>query len=190
MFHLRRRTPFIASLLAVLGGAVLIPAAAKAATPVFGSVLAIRGTPSDIALDEARGELYVADMAAGLIDVVSTADNRIHSSIHVLPFPGAIALSGDGHYLLVAHYCSLADTNKPTSPACSNAITSIDRIQGAPQVFFLGSAPLGVAFMKNGTALVVTTTNFMTLDPATGATQVLGSIGELAKNLPVPIATF
>jgi uncharacterized protein (TIGR03437 family) len=191
MLHLRRRAPFIASLAAVLGAAVLIPAAAKAATPVFGSVLAIGGTPSDIALDEARAQLYVADMGAGLIDVVSTADNRIHSSINVLPFPGALALSADGHYLLVAHYCNIAPPPGPTtSPSCSNAVTSIDLTLGTQQVFFLGSAPLGIAFLNSGTALVVTTTDFLTFAPGTGSVQLVQTIANVAKQIPAPLATF
>ncbi|HEY4086302.1 MAG TPA: hypothetical protein VGM43_10215 [Bryobacteraceae bacterium] len=187
MLQLRRRAPFIASLGAVLGAAVLIPAAAKATTPVFGSVLAIGGTPSDIALDETRGQLYVADMGGSLIDVVSTADNTIHSSINVLPFPGAIALSGDGHYLLVAHYCNI---KAPASPACSNAVTSIDLTSGAKQVFLLASAPLGIGFVKDGPALVVTTTSFLTLDPATGTTQFIQTVASVAQQIPVPLATF
>jgi uncharacterized protein (TIGR03437 family) len=187
MYQLRRRAPFIVSLAGVLAGAALIPATAKAAMPVFGSVIAIGGTPSDIALDETRGQLYVADMGGNLIDVVSTADNTVHSSINVLPFPGALALSGDGHYLLVAHYCNI---KAPTSPACTNAVTSIDLLAGTKQVFSLGSAPLGIAFMKDGRALVVTTTNFLALDPATGTTNLVQSIANVAQQIPVPLATF
>jgi uncharacterized protein (TIGR03437 family) len=186
MFRLRRRAPFIASLTVTLAGAVLIPISARAATPVFGSVIAIGGTPSDIALDEARGQLYVADMGAGLIDVVSTADNTVHSSINVPPFPGALALSPDGHYLLVAQYCN----GGPASPACTNAVTSIDLTTGTKQEFALASAPLGIAFMKDGRALVVTITDFLALDPATGAITLVQSIENVAKTIPVPLATF
>ena len=141
MYHLRPRAPFAVSLAAILAGAVLIPATARAATAVFGSVIAIGGNASDIALDEARGQLYVANFGASVIDVVSTADNTIHSSINVLPFPSALALSYDGHYLLVAHYCNVVAPPAP-SPSCSNALTSIDLTAGTKQVFSLGSAPL------------------------------------------------
>jgi len=189
MYHLRPRAPFAVSLAAILAGAVLIPATARAATAVVGSVVAIGGTASDIALDEARGQLYVANFGASVIDVVSTADNTIHSSINVLPFPSALALSYDGHYLLVAHYCNLATPPVP-GPSCSNAVTSIDLITGTKQVFSLGNAPLGIAFVKSGGALVVTTTNFLALDPATGATQVVQSIANVAKTISVPLATF
>ena len=190
MFHLRRRAPFIASLAAALAGAALIPASAKAATAAFGSVVAIGGNASDIALDEARGQLYVANFGAGVIDVVSTADNTIHSSINVLPFPSALALSYDGHYLLVAHYCNVA-APPASGPSCNNALTSIDLIAGTKQVFSLGSAPLGIAFVRSGgAALIVTTTNFLWLDPGTGATRVVQTIANVAKTISVPLATF
>jgi DNA-binding beta-propeller fold protein YncE len=74
---------------------------------VFGSVVPIGGTSSDIALDESRGVLYIADFGNNVIDVMSITDNTIHSLINVLPLPGAIALSPDSTYLLVAHYCNL-----------------------------------------------------------------------------------
>ena len=111
------------------------PATAGAA--VFGSVVAIGGTASDIALDEPRGVLYIADFGASVIDVMSTTDNTVHSSINVLPFPGAIALSFDDQYLLVAHYCNVATTTTTTTttPACSNAVTSIALATGSQQVF-------------------------------------------------------
>src|SRR3569833_473968 len=189
MFHLRRRAPFIVSLAAALAGAALIPASAQAGTAVFGSVVAIGGTASDIALDEARGQLYVANFGAGGIDVVSTVDNTIHSSINVLPFPSALALSYDGHYLLVAHYCNVA-APPASGPSCSNALTSIDLIAGTKQVFSLGSAPLGVAFVKTGGALVVTTTDLLAFNPATGVTQEIQSIANVAKTISVPLATF
>ncbi|HVV43598.1 MAG TPA: hypothetical protein VHC72_00285, partial [Bryobacteraceae bacterium] len=189
MYHLRRRAPFIVTLAAVLAGAALIPVSARAATATFGSVVAIGGNASDIALDEARGQLYVANFGAGVIDVVSTADNTIHSSINVLPFPSALALSYDGHYLLVAHYCNVPTPPVP-GPSCSNAVTSIDLTAGTKQVFSLGSAPLGIAFVKSGGALVVTTANFLALDPATGTAQVIQSIANVAKTISVPLATF
>ena len=96
------------------------PPALQATTPVFGSVVAIGGSASDIALDETRGLLYIANFGAHTIQVMSTVDNTIHSSMNVLPWPGAMALSSDAQYLLIAHYC-----NGQTSPACINAITSI-----------------------------------------------------------------
>src|SRR3974390_2536817 len=70
----------------------------------FGSVVPIGGHASDIALDESRGLLYIANFTANRIEVMSTADHSIHSSMNVSPQPGAISISPDSKFLLVAHY--------------------------------------------------------------------------------------
>ncbi len=58
-------------------------------------------------------------------------------------------------------------------------------------MFTLGDAPLGVAFGSDGLALVVTSTEFLLLDPLSGSIQVLNTItGVTANTLPVPPATF
>src|ERR1043165_7287197 len=77
----------------------------------FGTVVPIGGHASDIGLDEARGVLYVANFTANRIEVMSTADYSIRSSMNVAPQPGAISLSPDSKYLIVAHYGSLAATD-------------------------------------------------------------------------------
>src|ERR1035441_279981 len=70
----------------------------------FGAVAVIGGHAADIALDEARGVLYIANYTANRIDVLSTADNTVHTSISVAPQPGSLALSPDGQFLLIAHF--------------------------------------------------------------------------------------
>jgi len=93
---------------ALIATLAAIPAvAAPVSAAVFGSVVAIGGSASDIALDESRGLLYIANFGASAIEVMSTTDNTIPSSMNVPPFPGAIALSADAQYLLIAHYCNL-----------------------------------------------------------------------------------
>ncbi len=176
--------------LLVLALAFVSFSALQAASPVFGSVVAIGGSASDIALDESRGVLYIANFGAGVIDVMSTTDNTIHSSMNVLPLPGAIALSADAQYLLVAHYCNVSSTTSQTSPACSNALTSINLGTGAQQIYSLASPPLGVAFTGNGLALVVTTTNLLIFNPATGVTQLFDTISNVSQTLGVPLGTF
>ncbi len=155
------------------------------AAPVWGAsvgkVVAIGGNASDIALDESRRVLYVANFTANRIEVMSLGDGRIQTSINVAPNPGALALSPDGRFLVITHYGNFQAPNTPT-----NALTIIDLISNGRQTFALGSAPLGVAFGIDGRALIVTTTEFLLLDPATGTTQTLETIpGITAKALPV-----
>lgn len=167
---------------------VLAPAAA-AGRPVFGSVVTIGGSASDIALDESRGVLYVANMGASVITVISTADNTVRSSINVLPFPGAIALSFDSQYLVVLHYCNQVPP-PTTSPPCANQVTSIHLTDNSRRTFSVPDPPLGVAFLGSGQAVMITTTAILSLDPASGTTQVLDTIESLAETLPVAFATF
>ena len=153
----------------------------------FGKVVPIGGQASDIALDEGRGVLYIANFTANTIDVMSLADNTIQTSINVAPQPGSLALSPDGNYLVIAHFGNFASPGTAT-----NALTVINLGSGnTRQTFALGFPPLGVAFTIDGLALVATTTNFILFDPVSGATQVLDTIANVAaKTLPVPPATF
>src|SRR5215212_556761 len=80
--------------------------AASAWAGTFGKVVSIGGHASDIALDEPRGVLYIANYTSSRIDVMSLSDNSIGRSITVATYPGSIALSPDGQYLVVTHYAS------------------------------------------------------------------------------------
>jgi uncharacterized protein (TIGR03437 family) len=163
----------------------------------FGKVVAVGGEAADEALDETRGLLYIANFTANRIDVMSTATNTIQTSINVAAQPGSLALSRDAQYLLVAHF------NNVTPPVPSgNLLTLIHLPDNAQQTFVTGDPPLGVAFFATvpqngaanlsgpGMALVVTTTGFYTLNPATGVLSVVSTLTDLALTLPVPIPTF
>src|SRR6266849_2235529 len=138
---------------AVVAALLMMTSAAHGGT--FGSVVPIGGHASDIALDEARGVLYAANFGAARIDVVSLAKHTAVSSIHVAPYPGSIALSPDGQFLLVAHF---GNFQPPSSSA--NALTLVNLATSGQQTFTLGDPPLAVAFGADGRALVVTTTRF------------------------------
>jgi uncharacterized protein (TIGR03437 family) len=143
----------------------------------FGNVVPIGGEAADIALDEARGVLYVANFTAGRIDVLSLADQTVHTSIHVAAAPSALALSPDGHYLVVTHF---GNVQPPGSPA--NAVSILDRTSGSLQTLTLSDPPLGVAFGSDGLALLATTTEFLRLDPASGRTDSVASVANLTAN--------
>jgi uncharacterized protein (TIGR03437 family) len=148
----------------------------------FGTVVPVGGQPADIALDEGRGVVYVANYTANRIDVVSIATKKIQTSINVPAQPASLSLSPDGRYLVIAH---LSNFTAPQSAA--NALTVMDLQQNSTQTFAFGSAPMGVAFGYDGLALVVTATDFLLLDPATGAMQTLTTVdGIVPKTLPQP----
>lgn len=146
----------------------------------LGKVVAIGGNAADLALDEARGVMYIANFTANRIDVMSLADNSIQTSINVAPQPGSIALSPDGQYLVIAHFGNFTTPN-----TANNALTIMNMTTNGKQTFTMGNAPLGVAFGIDGLALVVTATEFLLLDPFSGTTRVIDTIaGVTAKTLP------
>ena len=165
----------------------------------FGTVVAIGGHAADIALDESRGLLYIADYTANCIDEVKLADNSFQAcQIHVSAQPGSLALSPDGQYLLIAH--------GPTGdllPLSNNLITLVHLPDMATQVFSTGSdTPLGVAFFSTipstgpanltgpGMALVVTTSAILRFDPKSQTLSVVGTFANMVGSLPIPIPSF
>jgi uncharacterized protein (TIGR03437 family) len=162
---------------------ILIAASFAAAAwgQTFGTVVPIGGEAADVALDETRGVLYIADFTANRIDVMSLATKTIQTSINVAAQPSSISMSPDGHYLVATNF-----GNAVAPASASNGLTVIDLTTQAMQTFSLGNPPLGVAFGANGIALVVTTTDFLLFDPSTGATQEIGTLASVVANtLPV-----
>jgi uncharacterized protein (TIGR03437 family) len=181
-------------LIALMALTVSVPPCAGA---TFGTRVAVGGEASDIALDQSRGLLYIANFTANRIDVMSTTTNTITTSINVDPQPGALALSPDAQYLLVAHF----GNTTPAVPT-ANELTLIHLPDNAQQHFITSDPPLGVAFFSTqpitgasnfsgpGKALVVTTTGFTVLDPVSGTLQVINTLANLANTLPVKVPTF
>ena len=151
----------------------------------FGTVVPIGGHASDIALDESRGVLYIANFTANRIEVMSTADYSIHTSMNVAPQPGALSLSPDSKFLLVAHFGNVT----PTDPS-KNAITLINLNDNSRQTFSTGDTPLGLAFLADGTAFIVTNNGILIFDPISGAMQTVATFATLAQTLPVALSTF
>ncbi len=164
----------------VLRFAVCGLAAGAAMAATFGTVVPIRGQASDLALDEQRGLVYVANYTANRIDVISTKTNALvkGASMNVSAQPSALALSPDGRYLVITHLSNFA---KP-----ANGLTIIDLTQNSRRTFSFGSAPMGVAFGKDGMALVVTTTDFLVLNPATGYSWTAATVGTVITPLDLP----
>ena len=79
---------FISIAVAITG--CLLPSA-FAASP-FGTVVPLNGQAADIVLDESRGLLYVANFTANRIEVMSTTDNTVHTSINTDNQPGGLAI--------------------------------------------------------------------------------------------------
>ncbi len=161
--------------------------AGAALAGTFGTVIPIGGEAVDLALDEPRGVLYVANFTSNCIDVISLSTGRIQTQINNLNNPSSISVSPDDHWLIVARY---GNTTAPAS--LTNGITLIDLTNNYAQTSFqLGNPPLGVAFGLDGNALIVTTSDFELYNPSSGQIQLLATIAQVATNaIPQPPATF
>ncbi|HLK62143.1 MAG TPA: hypothetical protein VKU19_01790 [Bryobacteraceae bacterium] len=174
----------------VLISVMLAVALTSAVTPshaaTFGAVVPIGGHASDIALDESRGVLYIANFTANRIEVMSLADGSINTSMNVAAQPGAISISPDNQFLLVAHF-----GNVKTPATGTNALTLINLNDGTRQTFTTGDTPLGLAFLADGTAMVVTSSSLLQFDPVSGLVNVLTTFAALAtQQIPAKTPTF
>jgi uncharacterized protein (TIGR03437 family) len=159
----------------------------------FGTVVVLGGQPADLALDEARGLVYVANYTANRIDVVSTSTLRRVTTIAMPAGPASIALSPDGNYLVATHLMNFDP--KVATPDNGLSVISLSggasNLQTQIQTYSFGSPPLGVAFGNNGIALVVTNTEFDLFDPTRGYIVTLTPIsGVDTMLLPVPIGDY
>src|SRR5258708_39998150 len=160
---------------ALSGGILALVLSPTGWAGTFGRVVPIGGYAADIALDERRGVLYIANFTANRIEVLDTSDLSISRSINVNAQPGSIALSPNGAYLVIGHY---GNNRFPVPP--NNAITILNLEQNTRQILALANSPLGVAFGIDGQALILTNAGeFFVLDPASGTFRLLNKLGEI-----------
>jgi uncharacterized protein (TIGR03437 family) len=165
---------------AVAAACVLLAAPIQGHAGTVGKVVAIGGHASDLALDEGRGVVYVANYTANRIEVM-TLDGNIRTSINVAAQPSSLSLSPDGRFLVIAHFSNFQGGSS------GNGLTILDLSADTRQTYSLGAAPLGVAFGIDNKALVVTAGEFLLLDPWTGRTEVLATVqGVTTRTLPQP----
>lgn len=165
---------------------LLLAVSAVAHADTYGRVVAIGGHSSDLALDEARRVVYLANFTANRIDVVSIDTGAVERGIHVSAQPSSLALSPDGRYLLIAHYANFEELGTP-----NNGLTLLDLETGGRQNFALADPPFGTAFGADGRALVITSSQFILFDPQQGSIRVIDTVaGVTANTLPQPPATL
>ncbi len=120
---------------------------------------------------------------------MSLSDYSISRSISVPTYPGGVAMSPDGHYLVVTHYASSGGAG--LSLPGQDAITVIDLTNNQKRTFGLSSGPVGVAFGVDGLALILTQDEILLFNPASGSTTVLNSVANVkSQTLPVAQANF
>lgn len=169
---------------------MIVAAVCPARGATVGHVVAIGGQAADIALDEVRGVLYIADFTASRIDVMSASSYSITRSITVAPYPSALALSPDGRYLVVTHYGSMAGAD--VLPVGQDSLTVIDLQTNQRRTFAMEASPVGVAFGSDGLALILTHDAFLLFDPVSGTANTLADLPKVLgdMSLPVQLATY
>jgi len=153
---------------------LLIARAAAGAT--FGTVVPVTGEAADLALDEARGRLYILNSTESRVDIYSIAQRQITGSMPTGATPLAAAMSPDGKWLYVTSY-----------GASALEVFDLDQ-QAEVNRISLASAPEGVAVGRGGIVLISTTgaganNSLFVYDPSQS-----GSLMPVASTLPPPAA--
>lgn len=156
---------------------------ASAAT--FGTLVPIRGTVGDLALDERRGRLYVASLASYRIESISTQDRTLGPAFQLAKPPSSVALSPDSRFLVAGLYDAVPGTTAP------GGVTIIDLDADNRRTdIVLPNPVLAVAFGSGSRALVITTANAFLLEMFTGAMEPISVVNLSGTALPVPFGTF
>jgi uncharacterized protein (TIGR03437 family) len=165
----------------------MLPAGILLAIPcagaAFGTVVPIRGTVSDIALDETRGYVYAANLSAGQIEVMSTFNRALLAPLGVPLPPSCLAMSADDRFLVVGELA-------PPGAQGQGGLTVFDLVTGGRQDARFNGSALAVAFGAGSQALMVTTTGIFLIDPFSAKTTALAPTTLVSLNLPAPLATF
>jgi uncharacterized protein (TIGR03437 family) len=151
----------------------------------FGTVVPVRGAVSDIALDERRQRLYIANFAANRIEVMRTTDRSLLAPLSVSGPPSSLAVSPDGRYLVVG-----IDNNFAEAPN-KGGYWIFDLDANLTTQVAVPEPVLAVAFGAGSQALLITTNAAVLLDPATARTRPLDPVPSATTvEIPVPFANF
>ena len=168
--------------------------ASTGSAATFGKVVPISGNAADIALDETRGHVYVANFGAYRVEVVSIASSSLLTPIQIPAPPSAVAVSPDAHYLVVGEY------EKPTGNAQggfqidTGGLDIVDLTGAVPtQHQDLPCPVLTVSFGSDGQALVVCRNppgktlqpNIFILNPSAGSLLTIGTVPVQSADLPL-----
>lgn len=160
--------------------------ACAAQTPTFGIRVPIGGEATDLAVDEPRGVLYIADFTASRIERMNLATFKLLAPIPVDPNPGSMSLSPDRLWLLVAHF-----DNPASGTGTNNHLTLINLLNNSKQTMALPDPPLAVMFGADNQALVVTTKQFLLFNPVSNTANLLETIANFTANtIPASDGTF
>ncbi len=173
----------------LLKGAAIWLLGVSAYAATFGTSVPIVGTPSDISLDERRSKLYVANFSAQRVEVYNTLTRSLEDPLEVPLPPSSVTMSPDDRFLIVGQYENVPNED---GQRITGHLTIFDLDANQRREVFVGNPVLSVEFGNGGEALVVTTGEFLMVEPFTGMLRMLETTTDQldGKQLPVPFVTF
>ena len=119
-----------------------------------GRLVPLRGSISDVAVDDRRQLVYAANFTANRVEVFSSVDFSPRPSLVVAETPYTLGLSRSGRFLIVGHFLG--------------GMTIFDFDGNQRRNLTYPELVLAVAFGVDETAYIATTKGFYRLDPLTG----------------------
>ena len=110
----------------------------------FGTIVSLGATPSDLVLDESRGQIYLVNTAGNRIDILNEATNTVTGNIPVGTGPLSAAMSMDNNFLYVTN-----------GTAVTLSVINL-QMKAVTQTVTLPATPQGVEVGADGRALVST----------------------------------
>ncbi|MCS7043139.1 MAG: hypothetical protein NZR01_10130 [Bryobacteraceae bacterium] len=151
---------------------LLVAAAMQAPAGTVGRLVPMRGTISDVAVDDRRLLVYAANFTANRIEVFSSVDFSPRPPLVVSETPYWIEISRSGRFLAVGHFLG------------GLTIFDLDAKQRLDQTF--PENVLALAFGEEEIAYVATNKGFYRLDPLTGVrTAIPLSFSPATCDIPV-----
>lgn len=178
------------------GSAILLLACLNLAGANFGKTVVIGGHASDIALDDRRSVLYIANFGGRRIDVMSTSDHTLQTPIRLDSEPSSVALSASGRYLVATHFDALGGSTNPARLTIldldGNGRTVIPIPLGvaAANAPAPVSVPLAIEFGASNIGLLVTTHGIYQVDPEQASLRRLQAPPLECGKAPATFGTF
>ena len=169
----------------LLKGAAIWLLGVSAYAATFGTSIPIVGTPSDISLDERRSQLYVANFSAQRVEVYNTLTRSLDDPLEVPLPPSSVTLSPDNRFLIVGQYENVPNEN---GDLITGHLTIFDLDANQRREVFVDNPVLSVEFGNGGKALVVTTSEFLLVEPFTGVLTTLQTLSDKLDGTQLPVA--
>lgn len=164
-----------------------VPAAfgQSSSTATLGQVISLPGQVNEIAVDEARGLVYVGNFSAGRVEVVSMDTKQRIASFPTSPQQTAtsgMAVSPNGQWLVTTNLPTTSGVTQLSSVTVVNLNDPSERRSHSSL-----EQPLAVAFGADNKAVIITVQSLQLFDPADGSFEELFRYDEQVGTVGLPV---